>query len=513
MRFKVMSKLSRKSSLLLSLSVVVLLIAAIASCGKEEPRSITILHTNDMHGHFLPEPATWLDDKPMVGGFAALDYYINQERGIATNSLLMDAGDLMTGNPICDMQYEGADGGALIAMMNMMGYDCMVPGNHEFDKPADNARKLFALADFSVVCANLVDSAGQEFCKEAYHIFNVNGLRVGVIGITYYQLYGMAKPENLEGFYSTDPVETVNRIVPEIDDLTDLIIVLSHLGIENDRDLAKHIKNVDVIVGGHSHTLIKEPEVVNGVIIVQAGSYARDLGLLDLQVAGDTVYSYEGKLITTFAEGTKADPKLQSLIDSFAVVIDSVYGKVIGNLGTPWESAYRSESNIGDWITDVMREQTGADVAFINSGGIRKDIAAGPITLRDIAEMLPFQNYVETFECTGSQLRDIFVENATAEGVQTHGILQLSGASYTWSKTGEKITIEQALVGGKKLIDDKVYKVASIDYVNGNFERYYKFKPENLSNTGILLSDMAIDAVKKAGTIDSKIENRIKQAE
>jgi 5'-nucleotidase/UDP-sugar diphosphatase len=496
-----------------ALSALFMLLLLTLSCAKETPKTITILHTNDIHGHFMAEPASWLDDHPLVGGFVALDYYVKQQRGLATNSLLLDAGDFMTGNPICDMEYKGAYGGAMIEMMNMIGYDCGTIGNHEFDKSAANVRKLIALADYPIVCSNLIDSSGQNFTKEKYHIFDVDGLRVGVIGVTYHQMVGMAKPSNLDGFYTIDPSIPVNEIVKEIDDQTDLIIVLSHIGVDQDSILATKIKNVDVIVGGHSHTRIKEPKRVNGVLIVQAGSHTSDLGRLDLTVVGDSVSAYSGYLITTFNDEVKPDPQLAEFADSFAVIIEGEYGKVIGQLKTDWKTASRSECNVGDWLTDAMRKRTGADVAFINSGGIRKNIMAGPITLKDIAEMLPFQNYVETFDCPGADLLTIVQENARAQGLGTHGILQVSGLSYTWRKQGNDVTVEKVMVGGKPLDENKTYKIASIDYVDGNSDLYYKITPVDVNDTGLLLSDVIIDAVKKAGTIDSKIEGRIKQAQ
>jgi len=494
-------------------AVGLLLLLFTISCGAKGPQPITILHTNDIHGHFVPEPATWLDHRPLVGGFVALDHYIRLERINASNTLLLDAGDLMTGNLICDMEYKGADGGALVEMMNMIGYDGMVYGNHEFDKPIANALGLAKIADFPILCANMADSQGTAFESPAYEIYDCKGLKVGVIGITYHQMVGMASPGNLGGFYTREPAKTVNDMVAQIDGSTDLIIVLSHLGHDNDVELAEQIKNVDLIIGGHSHTRIRFPELVNGVLIVQAGAYAQNLGRLDLVIAGDTVQSYDGKLISTFVEGIDPQPELQAFADSFATIIDDAYDVVIGQLATGWRSAYQKESNVGNWLTDAIRHKTDADVAFINSGGIRKnEIPAGPVTIKDIAEMLPFSNYVETFEATGEELMTILTENARAQGLGTHGILQVSGVAYTFKKKGDDVGLTKVRVGGKKIKKDKIYKIAGIDYVNANHSRYYTIEPQNLNDTGILLQDLIIEAVKNAKSINAKVEGRIGQA-
>jgi len=484
-----------------------------SSCGSKGPQRITILHTNDIHGHFVPETATWLDDRPPVGGFAALDHYIRQARTQAPNNLLLDAGDLMTGNLICDMEYKGAEGGALVEMMNMIGYDGMAYGNHEFDKIATNAKNLAKIADFPIICANLVDSSGHNYADSKYKIYDCQGLKVGVIGLTYHQMVGMAHPNNLMGFYTIEPAGVVNGLVAEIDAPTDLIIVLSHLGYDNDVELAKHIKNVDLIIGGHTHKRIETPELVNGVLIVQAGSYARNLGILELTMAGDTVQSFSGKLINVLATNIDPQPELQAFVDSFATSIDKEYGIEIGQLVTDWNSEYQAESNVGNWVTDAIRFAVKTDVAFINSGGIRKDIPAGPVTIRDIAEMLPFQNYIETFDCTGEELMTILTENARAEGLQTHGTLQVSGVTYSWKKQDNDVSIVEVLVGGATLQKDKIYKIASIDYVNVNHAEYFKFEPKGLINTGRQISELVIEAVRNAKSINAKVEGRMRKVE
>ncbi|MBD3168048.1 MAG: hypothetical protein GF307_01100 [candidate division Zixibacteria bacterium] len=488
-----------------------LLIFMSTGCDNKKPANLTILHTNDIHGHFTPGEAYWLNHKPLIGGMAALDYYIDSIRASSGNCLVLDAGDLMTGNLICDMEYKGAEGGALIEMMNIIGYDGMVPGNHEFDKPIENTRALLSLADFPVYCANFVNEDGGYFCEMPYHIYEINGIDVGVIGITYHPMAGMAKPEYLGGFNSLEPASVVNDMVKKIDPVTDLIIVLSHLGYDKDLDLAEHIQNVDVIVGGHSHTRVEEPKAVNGILVVQAGSKTTNLGRLDLTVAGDSIQNFRGELIPAFAENIKPDERLAAFVDSFSTIIDKKYGEVIGQLKEDWISKYRDESNVGNFLTDAIRRTTGADVAFLNSGGIRKNIPAGDITLKDISEMLPFMNYVVAFECTGEELLEILHENAKAAACETHGTLQLSGVKYAWRKVAGDAEIVNVSVNGKALKKDRIYKIATVDYVVLNQDKYFNIQPGELENSGTLLSDMITEYIRKVKTIKPIKINRIRQ--
>lgn len=494
------------------MSLILTVILFGGSClGQQTSTRITILHTNDIHGHYLPEVATWEKDKPMIGGFTALDYYVKQQRQGTERNLLLDAGDLMTGTLICDMKYDSVYGGALITMMNEIGYQGWVFGNHDFDKGADNLRGLIRLAKFPVFCANFVRQ-DQLFAKEPYHIYDLNGLRVGVIGITYHPMVGMAPPEKLDGFVSTDPITTVNAAVGQIDSLTDLIIVLSHLGIENDRRLAQNTRGVDLIIGGHSHTRLDTLERVNGVLIGQTGSNCRNLGRIDLTVAGDTVMAYDGKLIPMYTEGITPDPQIAALVDSFKTEIDKEYAVVIAQLKQNWQSQYRAESNIGDWFTDAMKDRMKTDVAFLNSGGIRKNLDAGPVKKMDIFEILPFDNKIVTFDLTGRQLIQIAKHNIGLERESYQGSLQIGGLSYTWRDGSDGPELLEVKINGAPLDTNKVYSVCSIDYVaDSNADKYFGFTVSDVNNTDLGLTQLVLEAVQNAGTIDSKIEGRMKK--
>jgi len=441
-----------------------------------------------------------------------LNHYVMQVRDETSDVLLLDAGDLMTGNIISNIEYKDAEGGALVEMMNMIGYDGMTCGNHEFDKHKSNLEQLIAIAEFPVFSANLLDDKGESFTEEKYHIYNVSGLKVGVIGLTPHPLKGLVNPHNLDEYNTYDPAEAVNNTVEKIDPATDLIIVLSHLGINADRELAGKVNNVDIIVGGHSHTKLEEPELVNGIIILQAGAYSHYLGRLDLTVSGDSVMEFSGSLIPTFSDSIEIDTKLADFVDSFEQIINQEYGRVIGHLTSDWIPEILQESNIGNWLTDAMRLRTKTDVGFINSGAIRKSLQAGPIAVKDIMEIIPFLDYVEIFECTGEQLMTIIYNNAKAQADQSRGVLQVSGIEYSWKTDNGDVNIVKATVGGKPLDVKKTYKVSSLDYVIFNHQQYFGFNPENVISNNILIHDLLIEAVEEADKIDSRIEHRINKA-
>ncbi|MDZ7262275.1 MAG: bifunctional metallophosphatase/5'-nucleotidase, partial [candidate division KSB1 bacterium] len=272
-------------------------------------------------------------------------------------------------------------------------------------------------------------------------------------------------------------------------------------------------RRVDVIVGGHSHTRITKPHLVNRKLIVQAGTGCRNLGRLDLTVVADTVQSYSGQLIDLWVEGIEKNPSLEKEIERFKKQIDEEYGQVIAYLETDWTRASHQESNIGNFLTDCMREYAGTDFALINSGGIRKDLPAGEIKKMDIKEILPFDNVICTFEVTGAQLMKILQENAQAAVYHNHGVLQVSGLSYRWKKQPDgSIKIVKALINGKPVDSKAIYTGATVDFVLlANAQTYLGFEPEVKKNLMVKFTDVVMEMVTKKGRIHSVVERRMRE--
>jgi 2',3'-cyclic-nucleotide 2'-phosphodiesterase (5'-nucleotidase family) len=260
-----------------------------------QSETITILHTNDMHASFLPHEAIWVKEtpRPLVGGFNELFFAVDSIRRVKHTTLILDAGDVMTGNPITEYSYAGAKGGALFLMMNRIGYEVWTPGNHDFDISSDNLRKLTAIAEFSTVSANILDTLNKfPVNNKEYVVVEKNGLKIGIIGAMSSEFYDLVNKTSSMGIKILPPIETVKRIAEQIRLRTDLLIALTHEGVTDDSILATNVPELDVIIGGHSHTQLNRPLLVNGVIIAQTGSYCENLGILDLTVTNHHVIQY-----------------------------------------------------------------------------------------------------------------------------------------------------------------------------------------------------------------------------
>jgi 5'-nucleotidase / UDP-sugar diphosphatase len=480
----------------------------------EGPWNLTVFHTNDSHSHFFPRPAVWRNDGKMVGGIIPLAHHLTKERSSASASILVDAGDFMTGNPICEFEEDGVRGAAIAKMMSLMEYDAGVIGNHEFDIGRDDLAKLVNCFQYPLLAADIVDDRGRPVFRRQPVIIERGGLRIGIMGTSTSEMEEVVAPTRFSGLHMAPQAPLLRAQLQELLPVTDVQILLSHNGHEGDLLLAEELagSGLDVIVGGHSHRRFKKPLMAGGILIVQAGSKMTNLGRLDLWVEDGRVVRYNGQLVDLWAAGATAHPELEAVVSDTTMQVNNLYGSVIGTLETDWRKS-RSESNLGNWLCDVIREKGKADVAFFNTGGIRSSVKAGPITALNLHEVLPFANLLVTTQISGVQLRAIIQQNADASISKEHGILQVSGITYSFRKApdGECAILAEALVGGKPIVDTNHYTMAIPDYVAMMADVYLNIDVPPVVDEGMTLTDVAIEAIKKAGTVSSSVEGRIQQ--
>jgi len=478
------------------------------------PWNLTIFHTNDSHSHFFPRAAVWREDGKMVGGIVPLAHHLSLERRTTEASILLDAGDIMTGNPICEFEENGVRGAAIANMMSLLEYDAGVLGNHEFDTGRDNLAKLVKLFHYPLLAADIVNDQGQPVFRRRPVIIERGGLRIGIMGTSTAEMEEVVAPTRFSGLHMTPQAPLLRSQLAELVPVTDIQILLSHNGHDGDQRLAEELagSGLDVIVGGHSHRRLKKPLMAGGILIVPAGSKMTNLGRLDLQVEDGRVVSYNGKLVDLWAAGASAHPDLVAVVGDYKMQVDNLYGSVIGTLETDWRKS-RQENNLGNWLCDVIREHAKADVAFFNSGGIRSSVKAGPITALDMHKVLPFANLLVSTKISGSQLRAILQQNADAAITGEHGILQVSGVRYVFRKStnGEGADLVEAFVGGEPIVDESRYTMALPDYVAMMADVYLNIDVPPVVDEEVTLTNVAIAAIKKAGSVSSKVEGRIQQ--
>lgn len=471
---------------------------------------ITILHLNDMHGHLLPFTDKSVSEGTEVGGAAYLAEMIRQERAEnPEGTLLLSAGDMFQGTPLSNV----FNGQPVIEVMNYLKFDGMALGNHEFDWGRTVLSSLMASAAFPFLSSNIVDKDGKCLAGvKPYVILERKGVKVAVIGVTTPDTVYSTKPGNVSDLLFLDPAEAVAKEIEEVRRHgADFVVVLSHLGLDADRRLANTVPGIHVIVGGHSHTVITEPVWEGETLIVQAGYYGLYLGVLEIEVdtsTGKISRSRAGGTLRNVVAGPGApkDEYVIEMVEKYSSRLKGEFDKVVGETAVDLLRDPSGESNIGNLLTDAMREASGSQIAFQNGGGIRADIPKGPISLEEIYTLLPFDNVLVTMNLTGAQLMQILERNALLDV----RVLQVSGMEIGYDLTrppGSRVV--RASVGKEPLELQQVYTVSTNDFLAAGGDRFVTFREGTNFKMGEDLRNIVISYLQRHSPVNPSIENRM----
>jgi 2',3'-cyclic-nucleotide 2'-phosphodiesterase (5'-nucleotidase family) len=478
--------------------------------------TMTILHWNDFHSQNLPyqvrsrSRVTNADTSYLVGGSATLASYIKKYHRGDSATLLLNAGDDFQGSPISTI----TKGSSQIQLLNLIRPHAFALGNHEFDYGRVSLTELLQTAQFPVLSANLIDMTSNSPYVNKYIIKKFGNAAVAIVGLMTTELHSLSLPKNIEQLTVRSLSETMNGLVPELKSQgADIIIALTHQGAIEDSLLATLSPDIDVIVGGHSHTPLFRPKYVNGILIAQAGSRGRWLGKIDLTIdtERDTLIRSTSDLIECRTSDITPDPIVARKVDELELMADKELNEVIAVLTTDWKRSSRGESNIGNWISDAMRSYASADIAFQNSGGIRKEVLAGNLTVRDFWEISPFSNTLVTFTVDGKTLRSMLAHQVAVDD----DLCQVSGLSYVYTVKNGSRSLHNVKVGTGPLKENHYYTIVTNNYVAAQSKKYFGIElPESrLKFLNVIDRDILIEAAKLQKTITTKIENRIKEAE
>jgi 5'-nucleotidase / UDP-sugar diphosphatase len=376
-------------------------LAAALLPAQEAVRSLTILHTNDLHARLVP-------DDQGHGGFANMAAVIRRERAGCTDCLLLNAGDLVQGTPVSTI-YQGLP---VYEIANLFGYDAATLGNHEFDYGWQQVKRFIATAKYPVVTANVTDAEGHLLTPEPFVVLKVNGLRVAVIGAVMGDLSQYSTPDKMGQWRALPVVETVRRYADAVRTQSDIIVVLGHLNDAEATQILHQAPEVSVVVSGHNHTGLREAEQYEGRLNVRVSGYGRELGRLDLQVnsAEHKVTSWKWRVIPV--DNTIGPPAA----DVAALVADWE-AKVAKVVDVPIGEARREIAgpDLKRLIERAMRDETGADFAFMNLGGVRDKLPQGRLLARNVWNVMPFDNVVVIGKFPGSRLPATVLDGRTVD--------------------------------------------------------------------------------------------------
>jgi 5'-nucleotidase / UDP-sugar diphosphatase len=473
---------------------------------------ITVLFFNDLHGNLVPftikkDDGTSVD----VGGIAGIATLVkqiraeNDKRGVKT--FLLVAGDVLQGTPMSTVFQGRPD----IEIFNTMGVNAMTVGNHEFDFGLDNFLSMKKAAKFPFISSNIIWKDTKKLMNEPTASFPISkGVFLTVIGATTTELLTTTAPANVEKVDVVDSVKTVSANFLEADRLGP-VILLSHSKFQTDSDIAKANPRLTAIIGGHDQILFDPIKFASGVPVFQAFEKGRFLGRLDISFSPKNRKAtvIKSNYIPITSE-IKPDPDVSKIVNSYSDKLNATFKQVAGESlvfmdGERGRIRYE-ETNLGNFVTDIMRGYTGSDIAFINAGSLRSSLDKGAVTIEGIFKVMPYPNEIIMVKLTGAEILEALTRSiqGTRED-EDGGFLHVSGIKF---KIKGK-TVEDVTVAGAVIDPVKIYSVTITDFMYSGGDGYKVFVDKPFTKTGLPLRELLVDTIRKKGKVEAAVEGRI----
>jgi len=511
--------------------VGIILAIAPPSLGLFNPEfNLRIIHSNDHHAHL--EPVT-VNDKELGGIVRRKTLIDSLKTKNSQETLLLDAGDIFQGTLYFNQYLGQAD----LPFYNQMNYQAVTLGNHEFDRGQTVLANFIKKAKFPMLSANLEIAPNSPLAGlvKPWVILSVKGKKIGVFGLTTEATANMSSPG--EGVRFTDAIQAAKKAVSELKKQgVNKIIGLTHIGLESDLELAKTVNDIDIIIGGHSHTPLgsmpnaKQPYPIvettpkgEKVLVVTSWEWGKYLGDLEVKFnRRGEVTSWKG-IPHAIDDQIQPDANFAKQLEKFSASLEVLRQTIIGKTLTPLEGSRdlvrTQETNLGNLITDAMLNKLrpdGAQIALLNSGGIRSSIPAGNISVSQVIEVMPFGNTIARLDLTGEQLKQALEHGVSQVELGEGRFPQVSGLRFIYdpkAPAGDRVIsvtiVDQS--GQEKPIDlTATYRVVANNFMSIGGDGYEVMKSgKNQVDTGFLLADVVIDYIKKQSEINVESGDRI----
>jgi 2',3'-cyclic-nucleotide 2'-phosphodiesterase (5'-nucleotidase family) len=448
-----------------------------------------IAYLNDLHWNFLVYPR--------------IAASLNQHRAVFPNLLFFDIGDTLS---------DVMDGRPLIEMMNLVRADGWVLGNHDFDYGLSYLMDKVRSATFPALACNLEFTGSVVIPCLPYVVHNLSGFRLGFVGVTTPDFpLTRNKPDALE---IKDPVECTRKMVRLLRPKVDCLIVLSHMGFEADCRLAAELTGVDAIIGGHSHTLLEVPEVVNDILICQAGGEGHFLGYLHVERRPGGALAFKNELVA-LDERIPEDETCLRVLKRYMDRQDIAPGEILGEALTSFvDGKYGRETRLGNLVCDVLREETGADLAFYNATAVNNVIPRGKISVHDFNIAFHFDNTIFVLDLKPWQIKEIFERALESSLDDNYYFVHTSGIQVRYSSRGPAGSrVVSMEIGGRPLDPERTYRAAITEFLAmGGHERGTQFavlREAPKENTRRTVRTVMRRYIVRKARIRAEIEGRI----
>ena len=464
-------------------------------------KKLTILHSNDMHGDFL---AKQVDDK-LLGGVSMLSGYVSKVRNEEENVIYAVAGDMFRGSVI-DSEYKGL---STIEIMNMLAPDVVTLGNHEVDYGIGHLLFIEKCARFPIINANLYLKTNHVRLFNSHVILEIDGMKVLFIGVLTEEVLAQARQEKLIG-----SILDVREAAVEVGKICNAYrtedigctVLLTHIGFDEDKKLAELLDprwGVDMIIGGHSHTLLEEPCIVAGIPIVQAATGTGQIGRFDLMIDTEqnSIDSYKWELIPIDESHCPRDMDLERIILLLKKETDKKYARYVTKFTRAYLNGERGEeSEIGRLFSDILCNNLGLDIMFMASGSFRANSLGPIVQYRDLIQMFPFQDEIYRVTVTGAQLKRMMShlfreEFFDGERMETY---QMSHGLQVICSRKEKC-VKEVRFEGTPVSDTSLFKVGLQGFHFKNMKDFFGVSEEEVVENGSykVVSTNAMDVLEE----------------
>lgn len=509
---------------------------------------LDVLFTNDIHGGIDSYAATFInpDFPPQLGGGGSAATYIKQVREMSNGknreNFLIDAGDFFQGHPVGTV----SNGAYIVEYFNQIGYDLTVVGNHEYDIGEEALVETYSKLNMPVLACNIVRKGTNELVPYVtpYIIREKMGVKFGIIGVTTTDTEQMSFPENIKNVEFLPAKPALQKYIDKIKDDVDIIVVVGHMGLPYNpqpaydrrylsgrtpdaerrwgydaQELAHEVEGIDIFFGGHMHKGFSEPweDPVTHTLVVQGWAYGSSIGHITLKIDPETktLAGYEmpaisdGVLLTLFEDQFLPDAEIADAIAANQAIAEEGMDDIIGEAAIHLsKTGNGAQSLIGNLVCEAMLDYADADFSFLNLGGIRGEINMGPITYRDVFNVMPFDNQIVLMEINGAFVKEI-IEFRVSGG--RHG-LRVAGVNVEYSKKRKNFDrVTKLLIGGKPLDPEKIYRVTTTDFLlqgNAGLSMLTKVSEDKITRYEMNLRDAIVDYIRKNSPVTTKIDNR-----
>ena len=463
---------------------------------------LVLIHTNDHHGSILPHDGR--------GGLAERATFINQVRAENPHVLVLDAGDLNTGTAFSNMFAAEPD----ILAYNLMAYDAVTFGNHEFNAGQEKLEHQIALAEFPFVSSNITLPDGTFFGGHQYVVRDFNSFKVGIFGITTLRTLTISGPESFVTTLTFIPEIEAARVAVDLlrgRERVDIVIALTHIGdVQENPDhitspmLAAAVPGIDIIVDGHSHSIFDAPVREGNTWIVTAGEWGKYAGMGRLSITRRKPDTFDWELVD-INERFTPDAAVTALITPYKELADASLSEVIGEAADTFIFGNRlpryTETAIGNMICDANRWylhnvfNQNIDFVFHNGGNIRAQLPQGELTREQILTVLPFENYVHIASLSGEELIELFTFIASIP--QGNGGFPQFSREVRYTLDVSARSIYNLTIGGEPVDPGRIYRFATNDFLMGGGDGYTILtRARDPYNTSLLLSYVVMEYIR-----------------